>query len=175
MVSTSITGRTPGNYDFDRFFQGMPPCHRCLLETRRQLAPTIFDEGTRCVTTSFWNDGEYLTAADPWEVVWHEGARLVRIELLEDIDAALAEWQVEMEMKPEQVAFTRSLFLRKVAEPTKMLELTQDELEWLRSTSADPKDDNMMEERMKLCRNYLAALRVLLPVPRRLDEKPQHG
>jgi hypothetical protein len=155
------------NHDIDRLFQGCPVCHRCLLETRANLAPDLLGDGTRCATAAFWDDEEddeeCVTAVDPWEVVLNEGARLIRIELIEDIEEALSEWQVDMDMKQEQVVFTRSLFARKIAQPTGMIDLTRAEVTFLRSTSGKPSDKKTDEERMTVCRHRLAALGILMP------------
>lgn len=62
-------------YHFNRFFRGMPDSHRILLEQRSALMLELHDERVPCVTTAFWNEGESLTAADPWDVVLSEGAR----------------------------------------------------------------------------------------------------
>ncbi len=151
------------SYDLRRLFRRCPPCHRCLLKTRPNLAPELFEEGVRCATTAFWNVGDLLTAADPWEVVLEEGARLVHTELMEDIEEALGEWQVEMDMKPGQLLLARSLFDRKMAKPTGIIDLTKDEVAFLRSTSEKPSDEMCDEERMTACRHQLAALGVLMP------------
>jgi hypothetical protein len=155
--------RDPNNYNLNRFFEGCPSCHRCLLEMRPNLAPELQDKGIRCATTAFWNNGDFLVAADPWEVVLNEGGRLIRIELMENTDEALTEWQMEMEMKPEQVAFARSLLDRKMAHGIEMFDLTKDEVAFLRSTSEKPSDEKSDEERMTVCRYRLAALGVLMP------------
>ncbi|HEV3256092.1 MAG TPA: hypothetical protein VG013_04370, partial [Gemmataceae bacterium] len=110
------------------------------------------------VTTAFWDAGEHLTAADPWEVALAHGARLVRIEVMEDIDQALAEWQEDYEMSAEQVAFARSLFNRKLAQPEARIELTEADAEWLKTTSEEPS-----EEGIAACREKLAAIGIRMP------------
>jgi hypothetical protein len=156
--------RRPETYDVDQFFRGMPPCHRCLLDTRRR--PTVeWDEGIPCVTSAFWDDGqEYLTAADPWDAVFNEGAKLVRIELTEDVHAAILEWERQAGMSPEQVRLTRSLFDRRMAQEYGMIDLTKAEVAFLRSTSERSSDEGGNEERMTLCRHGLAAMGILTPL-----------
>jgi hypothetical protein len=151
------------NYNLSHLFKGCPSCHRCLLETRPNLAPELQDEGIRCATAAFWNDKDYLAAVDPWQIVLNEGGRLFQIELMDDIDKALACWQVEMEMKKEQLAFARSLFDRKISQGIEMLDMTNDEVAFLRSTSEKPNDEKINEERMTVCRHRLAALGILMP------------
>jgi hypothetical protein len=130
----------PDTYDLHRFFRGMSPYHRSLAEREALQHIEIFDEtNIPCVTAAFWDAGDYLTAADPWEVVLAEGARLVERELIEDLDAALAAWQESYQMKPEQVALARSLFQRKMAQPATPIALTPAEVAFLESTFKDPK------------------------------------
>jgi hypothetical protein len=150
----------PDTYDLNRFFRGMPPDHRSILaEGPLQYFHERLD-GTDipCITAAFWDGGEYLTAADPWDVVLAEGGRLVRIEMMKDTNEALAEWQEDYQMTREQVAFARSLFNRKMAHPEPTIELTQAEVEWLRSTSKDPN-----EKGIAVCRDKLAAVGILMP------------
>jgi len=110
------------------------------------------------VTAAFWDDGGRLAAADPWATVLAHGARLVRFELMEDIGGALAEWWEDYEMTAEQAAFARSLFDRKMARPEAVVALTRVEVEWLKSTSEEPK-----QEGIAVCREKLAAVGILMP------------
>lgn len=169
IVGTFFDSQSPqspyraSDYDPERLFLGMSPCHRCLLETRRRLA-VDWDEGVPCVTAAFWDDGEeYLTAATPWQVVLDEGGKLIHIELIEDITEAITEWQTHAGMTPEQAALTRSLFDRKMTQQTGMIDLTKDEVAFLRSTSEKPSDEQSDEERLTACRHRLAALGILFP------------
>jgi hypothetical protein len=152
--------QAPDNYDLNRFFHGMPPNHWPLVE--RVLAQYFYeivnDIKIPSVTAAFWSDGEYLTAADPWDVVLAHGARLIRIELMEDTDEALAEWQADYDMTPQQVTFARSLFKRKMARPAATITLTQREVEWLRSTSEEPN-----EVGINVCREKLKTIGILMP------------
>ena len=111
-----------------------------------------------CITAAFWDEGEYLTAAAPWDLVLAEGARLVRIELIEDIGEALAEWQEGYQMTNEQLTLARSLFNRKMTQPEAPIELTAAEVEWLRSTSEEPN-----EKGITACRDKLKAIGILIP------------
>jgi hypothetical protein len=130
----------PDTYDLNRFFRGMSRYHRSLAEREALQHIELFDEtNIPCITTAFWDAGDYLTAADPWEVVLAEGARLVEIELIEDLDVALAARQESYQMTPEQVALARSLFQRKMAQPATPIALTPAEVAFLESTFKDPK------------------------------------
>lgn len=127
------------NYDIEVFIRGMPPHLRSLTETRalqynRQNYRGRF---VALVTAAFWSDGEYLTAAFPWEDVLRHGAHIVRVELLGDTDAAWSEWQDRYQCSPEELAFARSVFERKLLSSQPVM-LTRREVEWLRQRSRDP-------------------------------------
>jgi hypothetical protein len=129
--------RCEGTYEAERFFRGLPTSHRpladrCLMCWRQE------HEGRSIplVTAAFWDDGEYLTAAEPWEQVWEHGAHVIRRELIEDLEEALAEWQVNLQLSPEQVAFARSLFQRKMARPNTVIELEPADVQFLIRTAA---------------------------------------
>ena len=77
----------------------MPASHRSLVERRPELRLEIVDEGTPCVTAAFWNEGESIRAVDPWEVVLAEGAQLIRIELMDNLDRAIDEWREQTGMR----------------------------------------------------------------------------
>ena len=85
-----------------------------LQEYRGKIVPVI--------TSAFWDDGENLTAVEPWEEVFANGAHLMRIQLL-DTGIALKEWKSLYEMSSSEVALARSLFERKIAEPSRSIKL----------------------------------------------------
>jgi hypothetical protein len=151
----------PDTYDVNRSFQGMLSRHRKVADwflKHFDFVEHVDGRDFPSVTTAFWDEKEYLAAADPWHVVMAEGARVARIELMEDIDQALADWQEEHEMSPEQVAFAKSLFNRKITHPEVEIELTQAEVEWLRSTSEEPSEDGIAA-----CRGKLRTIGIRVP------------
>jgi hypothetical protein len=151
----------PDTYDLDRFFRGMPPRQRSLIrEPLKDFVVQVDGREIPSVTTAFWDEGDHLTAADPWDVVLRHGAKLVRVELMEDIDEALGEWQEDYDMTPEQVAFARLLFNRKMAQREGTIELTLDEAGCLESTSEEPSGEGMAA-----CREKLAAIGIRIPSP----------
>jgi hypothetical protein len=146
-------------YDSNIVFRGMPASHRNLTG-KRLLGYMEVVKGTSipCITAAFWDEGEYLSAADPWNVVLAEGARVMQIELKEDINEGLTEWQDEYQMTQKQRAFARSLFNRRMSQPEVRIELTDAEINWLRSTAKDPDMRGIA-----LCREKLAAIGVVMP------------
>jgi hypothetical protein len=142
------------------------------------------------VTTAFWDAGEYLATADPWEDVMANGVNLISDELIEDRETSMAGFQTSYGMSPAQVAFARSVFERKLARPATTIELTPAEVQWLALTFEDPKAraaenirwavehgqpvadlkwpeslDSTAEAQkaMQLCRESFAAMGILMP------------
>jgi hypothetical protein len=124
-------------YEINRFFQGMPaPLHSLAKnQTLRYNRQTYQGKTVSLITAAFWNDGEYLTAAFPWEDVFLNGAHIIGIELLDDTEAALKEWQDAYQCSSEQLAFARSLFERRMSKPSTSIVLSESEVEWLVTVS----------------------------------------
>jgi hypothetical protein len=112
----------------------------------------------RRVTTAFWDDNGYLTAADPWETVLEHGADVISDELIEDADLALERARVGDGMSEEQVRFVRTLFQRKCAHPPVRLVISDAEAGWLRSQSNDPRA-------IVLCSELLQEMGIIIPTP----------
>jgi|GEM_PF-810643 len=175
-----------------RFFAGCPLFQRSLAEQKALPFLRLEIEGkiyTR-LTAVFWDEGEYLTAAEPWRGVLSNGADLVENETIADLDTALLAWQDAYGMSAEQVTFIRSLFERKMARPAATIELSDPEVKWLESTFEDPRQAYLDVARLKkektgkdidlkwldsldakaefqkamdLCREKLAAIGIIVP------------
>jgi hypothetical protein len=150
--------RSAGEDDPEPLLRGMPVAHRALLEGLAfgYLGLQVGEKVIPCFTAAFWDEGEYLAAAEPWGEVLRNGADLIRIELLEDLEAAFAEWQNGYQMSPEQVAFVRSVFARKWARPEAEIRLTSGEARWLESLADAP-------GATKACRDSFAGMGIIVP------------
>jgi hypothetical protein len=89
------------------------------------------------ITTGFWNQGEALVAAEPWEEVLNHGGSLIREELMEDPDQAIRKWN--RDLTSELVTLVLKLFERKMTQPEAPIELAPAESRLLRSSFQDPK------------------------------------
>ncbi len=147
-----------GRYDIDAYFRGMPSPLRSIAETRtlRYNRQVYRGETVPMVTAAFWSEGDYLTAAFPWPDVFRNGAHIVRVELLEDAEAALQEWQDSYQCSPDELAFACSLFYRRTADPSTPLVLSASEVEWLQGLAKDLKA-------FADCLNALEPLEILPP------------
>jgi hypothetical protein len=117
-----------GEFEVTRFFQGMPISYsplakKCLgfwyREHRGKDVPYI--------TTAFWDDGEYLAAAEAWAQVWEHGGHVLEYQLMDDPEEALPRWQQACGLSPELIDLARSLLRRKMARPGVGLILEPDE------------------------------------------------
>ena len=126
--------------DLERFFMGCPTYQRSLAEQAAlsYLRPEFEGRLLHCVTAAFWDEGDSVTAPDPWDEIIRDGASLISEEMSEDQDAALSRFAEGYGMTEEQVAFARSLYDRKNARPPALIELSMDEGKFLESTFKDP-------------------------------------
>jgi hypothetical protein len=136
--------RRPKEYELDFILREMPAEHRALVDAGLAYFERVRETDVPCITAAFWDEGEYLAAAEPWEVLMAHGARVVRIELLEDHEEAIKEWSDEYGMSQEQEAFVRRLFKRKMAQPEGTIELSRREAAWLVSTADDPDGEGVV-------------------------------
>jgi hypothetical protein len=145
-----------GRYEIDAFFQGMPSQLRSIAETQtlRYNRQAYRGETVPMITAAFWSQGEYLTAAFPWPDVFRNGAHIVRVELLEDAESALQEWQDSYQCSPDELAFARSLFDRRMSDPSTPLVLSAPEIEWLQGLSKN-------SEALADCLSALEPLKIL--------------
>lgn len=94
-----------------------------LHDTTNQLDPAYY---APVITAAFWSEGDALTAGEPWPDVYHHGAHILRLEL-SGPERALAELENEMQLRPEQVAFVRRLYERRLATTELPMRLTAEE------------------------------------------------
>ncbi len=135
-------GRESDHVDLDKLFQGCPAPQRRLAELialpfleYQPLGPGVY-----LATAVFWDDGEFLAASDPWDLLLRNGGSLLTKELIEDLDAALTEWNNDCQLSPNQVELALLLFKQKTAKPERPITLTRAQVDFLRSTFRDPKE-----------------------------------
>ncbi len=129
--------RSSEKYGIEVFFRGMPTPLRSIAEnqTLRYNRQIYRGETVPIITAAFWSDGEFLTAAFPWQEVLQNGAYIIRVELSSDTNAALNEWQDSYQCSSEEIALARSLFERKMSDPLQPIVLSKQEVESLRRLS----------------------------------------
>lgn len=146
-----------GQQEREVFFRGCPPQQRELAETEAvQFLLFEIHPGGPCITTAFWNDGEFLTAADPWHTVLENGVDLIRIELIEDMEEALAEWQEAFDLSQRHVDMARSIYERRLRKPDGGMTLSESECTFLSTLSEEPHS-------LPTCRRSFADIRIIVP------------
>jgi hypothetical protein len=115
--------------DLERYFYGCPVYQRSLAEQLALSYLRLDFHGTirHRVTAVFWDEAEYITAADPWDVVLANGVDLLGDVFIEDRDAAFAALRINCDLSPDEEALARSLFERKMASPAAGVEMTPTE------------------------------------------------
>jgi hypothetical protein len=155
----SNRGPTTGQGQRNRepFFVGCPAPQRQLAYARA-LQFLLFDihPGGPCVTSAFWNDGAFVTAADPWPVILENGADLIQNEMVEDVEEALIQWQEEFGLSVEQIALAWSIYQRRMKAPHEVVNLSVAERSFLASLSEEP-------DAIPACRRSFADIGVVVP------------
>ncbi|HLL02562.1 MAG TPA: hypothetical protein VK539_18415 [Myxococcaceae bacterium] len=120
--------QSDGAYDVTKASRKMPSEHRRLAEgeTFQYLLQEYQGKTVPIVTAAFWNEGPRLTAAEPWRLVYENGAHLLRRQLME-MDMALAEWRQAYGMSAPQFELARKLFEQKILNPGAPIVLSVDE------------------------------------------------
>ncbi len=125
--------------DLESFFTGCPPYQRSLAEQYglRWLRDERRGKLPHRVTAACWDSGDHVVSADPWDLVLANGGSLLEQELTADREEVFS--RLRTSMTPEQIALARKLFEKKMSRPAAAIELTMQEVDFLKSTFADPK------------------------------------
>ena len=141
----------------ESFFSGMPSSHRVVAEQFALQYLLQERHGTilPIATAVFWNEGEELVAAVPWEEMMDNGGHILRMQFM-DTEPALIEWQEHYQMTPAQLEFARAVFKRRMGTPGGWIELSRDEAGWLQAEAESA-------EAMLNCRKSFAELCIFVP------------
>jgi hypothetical protein len=115
-------------YDIHQFLAGMPAdmTRLAYAETLQYMLDNPQGSVVPTITTAFWNQGELITAAEPWPEVMSHGAQLLHRAGME-IDDAVAELRESYEFRPAQIDLIRSLYTRKIRMPYHTIMLDEQE------------------------------------------------
>lgn len=117
----------PQKWDLmERLFRGCPIRNRSLAEdfALPYLKLEIDGEFVPRVTAAVWDMGELISSAVPWSEALIGGASLIDTAAIE-LDAALPQLKEEYLLSEEQLAFALTLYRRKIADPSRLIELSQ--------------------------------------------------
>lgn len=125
--------RSGAEYNLLTFFRGANP--ELVALAQNEALQYILSEYngtlTPIITSAFWNEGEFLTAAEPWSEVIFHGAHLIRADTL-DTTSAIAELQSAYDFSSSQINFVQSLFDRKMKAPHSNILVDSKEFEILK-------------------------------------------
>ncbi len=142
----------------EHFFQGMPDVHRVISQqfTLRYRLEDHYGETITLVSAVFWNDGEQLVSAVPWQEMMDHGGYILRNHL-RDHDEALDEWQDNWGMSDDQRTFIKMVFERlQNKRYSWWMDLSQQEARWL---SEIAKSEHALAE----CRKSFSEIGVYVP------------
>ncbi len=144
-------------YDLAMALRKMPPEHRRLAEAEalQYVLQEYRGVATPIVTAVFWSEGAYLAAAEPWRQVYENGARLIRIQLL-DTAVALQEWQRVYSMSTPALELATKLFEAKRRNFKAQIDLDATALGIIQAAASGP-------EGIDACRESFAEVGIGLP------------
>lgn len=122
-------------------------------ETMQYILSDYRGTATPLLTSAFWNDGEYITAVEPWTHVLRHGAHLIHTETLRPQEAII-QLSDAYEFSPTHVAFVQSLYEQKMKKPHSKIVVARPAIEQLRAYG----EDGIIESR-----NLLASIGIYLP------------
>jgi hypothetical protein len=145
------------NYDLSKALRKLPSEHRRLAEAEalQYVLQEYRGAATPILTALFWSEGAYLAAAEPWRQVYENGARLIRIQLL-DTSVALQEWQRAYGMSSPQLELATKLFEAKRRNFKADIALDAAALGIIQASASSP-------EGIDACRESLAEVGISLP------------
>ena len=131
--------RSDRDYDVNRFLKGIPPHLERLAhdEALQYVLDNYRGKVIPIITAAFWSEGTRMAAAEPWNEVFVNGARLLKLQLI-DTRVALEQWRTDYEMSASQTQLVRALFERKIALPNATVEMSDTERETLLRAAQSP-------------------------------------
>jgi hypothetical protein len=105
------------------------------------------------VTAIFWQDGERLVAAEPWNDVRRHGAHVIENQI-QPADIASTAWTSHYDLSPDQTELLRSLYARKLAAVKSPIVLAREEMSELLKRGS---------EGIEPSRELLAGIAITLP------------
>lgn len=137
----------------------MPPHLQALAHT--ETLPYMLDDyqgqTLPMITAAFWGDANGISAAEPWPEVVANGAHLLHGQLLPSAEA-IAYWQAEYELLPDQVQLVQSLLQQRLDPPEEPIILNAEQQAVLLAGTAGGTAAGW-----EASRDLLAAIGIVLP------------
>jgi hypothetical protein len=125
-------------YEVHDFFEGAPKevLYIAESETLQYLLQEYKYLVQPVITAAFWSIDDRITASEPWNKVFVNGAHLLRRQLL-DLERATMEWKRYYNMSNEQVSLVVSLFNRRVSARDSLITIRRDEVALIKAQGDD--------------------------------------
>lgn len=107
-----------------------------LNETLQYLLEDIDGQSVPVITTAFWGNSEGIYSQDELDVLIDNGGFLLERQTT-DIETAINEWQEYYEMSDLRINLLKSIFQRKIENPSKIIVLTQNEIQMIESNDEE--------------------------------------
>lgn len=126
--------RVTGNINALEYFKDSPEEVKMLAsnETLQYLLEDIDGKSVPVITTAFWGNREASHSQDELDVLIENGGFLLERQTT-DIETAINEWQEYHEMSDLSINLLKSIFYRKIENPSKIIILTQNEIQMIES------------------------------------------
>ncbi|MGE7953477.1 hypothetical protein [Lysinibacillus xylanilyticus] len=120
------------------FFKDSPDEVKTLAlnETLQYLLEDIGGISVPVITTAFWGSNEEFYSQDELDVLMKNGGFLLERQTT-DIETAIYEWQEYYEMSDLQINLLKLIFKRKIENPSKIITLTQSEIQMIESNDEE--------------------------------------
>jgi hypothetical protein len=120
------------------YFLGAPEEANSLAvnETLQYLLDDIDGMTVPIVTTAFWSNSDGIYSKDKFEDFFENGGFLIARQVT-NFDTAINEWKEDFEMSETQVNLLRSVFERKISNPTGDIVLNEDEIKMIESDNEE--------------------------------------
>lgn len=145
------------SFDVTLFLRGMQEDHRRVAEqvTMRYFIQDYQGTSMPIITSAFWDEHGQLAGAESWNSIFQNGARIVQIELMVDLDEALEEWQDAYQMSKPQLEMAKTLFKKRMASIDDSVYLSE-------SDSAELKKRCSIPENLIACQRSLGRIGIHL-------------
>jgi hypothetical protein len=118
-----------GEINADRYFKGAP--HKIIelaeAEALQYLLDKINGKIVPVITTAFWEKENKIFTRDSYDEMIENGGFILERQVM-DTDSAINVWVDYYEMDERQVVLLRSIYERKISNPTNVISLSKDEI-----------------------------------------------
>lgn len=98
-----------------------------LDEALQYLLDDFHGDALPWITSGFWSYQGRLVSLDSWETFHQHGGHLIQRQLLIPIEVAVARWQSDYKMRPNEASMMVNLYSQRISRPDDQLVLTPEQ------------------------------------------------